>query len=272
MLAQTIVSFREGFEAAIVIAVVLTYLKKTGRWSLAHPLLAGSLAGVLLSGVVGWLAYVIYFVLEAKELVEAIGAFIAVPVLTSVVYWMSIKSKEIKREIELRVEEAVKKGSMLPIAVLGLVVVFREGFETVLFILPLLFAEPLGTVAGVLLGVFTSLALAYLVFVGGMKLKMRSFFYVTSILLVLIAGGILGYGIHELLEYGEEAGWPLGIWAEPVYKLPFDEGHPLHDKGIIGSILSVFFGYAVEMELLRLLLQATYVIIALPLVLYVYRR
>ena len=83
---------------------------------------------------------------------------------------------------------------------------------------------------------------------------------------------ILGCGIHELIEYGEDVGWSLGIWAIYIYKLLFEEGHLLHDKGVIGSILAVLFGYTTKMELLRFIFQVTYLVIGLALMIYAYRR
>jgi len=272
MLARLLIAFREAFEAVLLVTIATAYLKRIGKAYLVRPLIIGGLIGVLLSIVAGLILYYIYGIAEEKALVEAIGAFVAVPVLTSVIYWMAVKGKRIKQKVELKAEEAAKKGSSISVASLGFVFVFREGIETVLFTLPLIFSDPGGTLAGVSIGTLAGLILAYLIYLGSLRMSLRKFFFVTSVLLVFIASGILGYGIHELIEYGEEVGWDLGIWAIYVYRLPIEKYHPLHDKGIIGSILAALFGYATKMELLRFMFQLTYLVVGLALVIYAYRK
>ena len=204
--AQALISFREGFEAAILVAIISSYLRKIGEDRLVPPLIIGSMGGVLLSMLTGILIYSFYTTAQVGELIEASSSFIAVLVLTSVIYWMNKKGGRIKQEIEMKTKEAVERKSVLPIAILGFIVVFREGVETVLFTLPLIFAEPWSTFIGVFSGILFSVVLAYLVFKGGMKLSLKKFFQLTSLLLIFVASGILGYGVHELIEYGEEKG------------------------------------------------------------------
>ena len=135
--AQALISFREGFEAAILVAIISSYLRKIGEDRLVPPLIIGSMGGVLLSMLTGILIYSFYTTAQVGELIEASSSFIAVLVLTSVIYWMNKKGSKIKQKIEMKTKEAVERKSVLPIAILGFIVVFREGVETVLFTLPL---------------------------------------------------------------------------------------------------------------------------------------
>ncbi len=150
------------------------------------------------------------------------------------------------------------------------VAVFREGLETVLFLTPFLVADAMATVSGLLLGTATSLALACGIFVAGMKINLRRFFYLSSILLVLLAGGLAGYGTHELIEYTGPVAW--GTLGQPVYNLNIPSDNLFHHKGVIGSVLSVMFGYTIQAEWARLLVHIGYLATAIPLVIIVYRK
>lgn len=152
------------------------------------------------------------------------------------------------------------------------IVVFREGLETVLFLTPFLLDDVLGTLAGLAIGMVSAIVLSYGIFVTGIKIDLRKFFYFTSILLVLLAGGLAGYGAHELLEYYEEKGVDLGWLAKPAYALDIQRESPFHHKGVIGSIFAVMFGYTVKAEWGRLLIHLVYLSVALPLVIWVYRK
>ena len=269
MLASFTIAFREAFEALIIIAIVIAYLKKTGRHSLVSSIVLGGIAAAVASMLAGLSLHFAFTVALEKELVEAVSAFIAVPVLTSVLYWMAKRGPRIKEEIESIVERRAEagKGAYIGMALLGFIVVFREGFETVLFTLPLLSWNAMQATAGIALGVLASLLLAIGIARYGVRISLRRFFYTTSILLVLIASGILGYGVHELIEYlEEESRLELGVWSVPIYSLDIDPSSPLHEKNIVGSLLSVLVGYTTEMELLRALAQFSYLVLALALV------
>ncbi|HJX23941.1 MAG TPA: FTR1 family protein, partial [Candidatus Bathyarchaeia archaeon] len=115
-----------------------------------------------------------------------------------------------------------------------------------------------------------SLALAYVLFAVGMKINMRQFFYFTSILLVLLAGGLAGYGVHELIEYSGPEAW--GVLGQLAYNLNIPSDSLLHHKGIVGSIFAVMFGYTVAAEWARVIVHLSYVALVLPLIIWVYKK
>jgi high-affinity iron transporter len=147
--------------------------------------------------------------------------------------------------------------------------VFREGLETVLFLTPFLVEDAVGTVVGLLLGVVTSVVLVYAIFFAGMKISIGRFFYFTSILLVLLAAGLAGSGIHELIEYTGPASW--GWLGQYAYNLNIPETSLFHHKGAVGSIFAVMFGYTVEAEWARVIVHILYLAVVMPLVIWVYR-
>ncbi len=207
-----------------------------------------------------------------KVLFEGLAALIAVAVLTSMIYWMAVKARTIKTKIESRVEEAATAGAILGLATLTFVLVFREGLETILFLTPFMVQDLPMTLLGAFLGIAAGLLLAYGVFSFGVRLDLRKFFYFTSILLILLAGGLLGYAIHELIEYGVLQGVDFGFWGQAAYVLPIASESLFHHKNVIGSIFAVMFGYTVNPEWARLVAHVSYLAVALPLAITIYRR
>lgn len=273
MIGQFLLAFREAFEAALVVAVIFAYLKRTRRDYLSRYVSYGIYLAVVTSLVCGTFVWLAYGSLSgpAKSLFEGLAALLAVLVLTSMIYWMATKGRELRAEIERRVETAVTRGATLALVSLSFLVVFREGVESVLFLIPFLLEDSAGTLLGASLGVLASTLLAYVVFVAGMRISIRGFFYYTSVLLVLLAGGLAGYGIHELLEYFEEVGVKTGWFGELAFDLNVPSDSPMHHKGLVGSVFAVIFGYTVAAEWARVIVHLTYLAIALPLLLYVYR-
>ncbi|MFQ6086483.1 MAG: FTR1 family protein [Candidatus Bathyarchaeia archaeon] len=267
-------AFREALEAALITALILAYLARTKRNPLTRYAWYGVYLAVAASLVFGASIWLVYGSLSGptKALFEGVAAIIAVFVLSSMIYWMASKGKELKMEVERRLESIVTRGATLTLTSFSFIVVFREGLETVLFLTPFLAEDAIGTLVGAFLGVIASLALAYAIFVVGMKINIRKFFYFTSILLVLLAGGLAGYGVHELAEYSGDVGVELGWLGEYTYVLDIPSDSPFHHKGVVGSILAVMFGYTVSAEWVRVIVHLTYLAIALPLVIWVYRK
>ena len=274
MFGQFLLTFREALEAMLITMIVVGYLKRTGRGSLTRYVWLGVYLAVALSLVSGVSIYFIYGTLSesAKTLFEGVASFLAVFVLSYMIYWMAIKGKHIKAEVERRVEAIVTSGAILGIVSLSFVIVFREGLETVLFLTPFILKDVAGTLFGAFLGVAASLALAFLIYIVGMKISIRKFFYYTSTLLIFLAGGLAGYGIHELVEYFEYVGIDPGWLGEYAYVLPISEDSVLHHKGIIGSIFAVMFGYSVKAEWIRVIVHLLYLATALPFIIWIYRK
>jgi len=272
MIGQFLLAFREALEAALITAIILAYLKRTGKNPLSKYVWYGAYVAVATSVVIGVLIWLLYGSLTGptKALFEGVAALFAVSVLSSMIYWMATKGKKLRSELERRVKDITTRGATLALTSFSFIVIFREGFETVLFLTPFLLKDAAGTLAGASLGTGASLALAYVIFAFGMKINIRKFFYFTSLLLILLAGGLVGYGVHELAEYAEQTEINLGWLGEPAYVLNIPEDNPLHHKGVIGSIFAVMFGYTVKAEWARVIVHFAYLAITLPLVILAY--
>jgi high-affinity iron transporter len=170
------------------------------------------------------------------------------------IFWMAQNARKMRNEIHKKISAAVTTGQVFSIATLAFVSVFREGLETVLFLTALAVTDPLGTVIGMLTGISVVIVLAVLMMRGVYRINLQKFFKYTSVLLVVFAAGLLGYGVHEFIEAGLVP--PI---IEHVWDInPLDAMHPLHENGAIGSILKALVGYDGNPELLRVIAYVGY--------------
>lgn len=267
MIGQMVIALREGLEALLLVTILVTYLRKVGKERLVPFAVYGALAAVAFGIVAALTLLMLYGGLEKmqKMLFEGIAAFIAAVVLTYMIYWMAVKSGEMRARV------VKKAGEGKPaIMVASFIFVVREVIETVLFMIPFAAKDPESTVLGLVAGIVLA-ALITGIFVTGIGLDIRRFFYYSSILLILIAASLAGYGVHELVEYAEELQIELGWLNNPAYDLGLDDDSLLHPDGIIGSVLTVF-GYTERAEWARLMTYLGYLSIALPVVLRVYAK
>lgn len=274
MLGQLLIMLREGLEAALIISIMLAYLTRTRRHRLSRYVWYGVSLAVVLSLALGASIWLFHGSLPdmAQALFEGLTALLAAAILSTMIYWMVTRGSKIEAEMERRVESFTTQKAIFGLASLSFTVVFREGLESVLFLMPFLVNEFMTTLIGSLVGISMAIMMAYMIFVIGMKINLRSFFYFTSILLIFLAGGLTGYGTHELIEYAEKVGIGLNWLSVNAYVLPIPPDNPLHHKNILGSILAVLFGYTVKAEWARVIVQLAYLTVALPYILMMYQR
>jgi high-affinity iron transporter len=133
------------------------------------------------------------------------------------------------------------------------VAVVREGIETALFLTAAAFsATPAQTLIGGGLGLALAVAVGWLLFVVSVRLNVRAFFRVTSILLILFAAGLVAHGVHELQEAGV-----LAVIVEQVW----DINPILNENSTVGSILKTLFGYNGNPSLLEAVSYVAYYLI-----------
>ncbi len=200
-----LIILREGFEAILVIGAVVAFLIKTGNRDRLKSIWLGIGLGLLASAVMVVVLKTFFAALPtSKEVMEGATLLIAVAVLFSVSYWLISKVEAAKWQkfIRQKVSTALDQGGGKALALVAFLAVFREGAETALFY-QALFSE--GNVAVPLsLGIgagFVALAIVFTLFYRfGVKIPMRPFFTVTSILLYYMAFVFTGKGIRELQE------------------------------------------------------------------------
>ncbi len=233
-----VIGLREGIEAALIIGLLVGYLLKTDRKPLVRFVLIGVIAAIIASVVVAGALFAMSVSFEgfAEEVFEGVMAIIAVAVLTFVIFWMLTVAMDVRKNFELRLDTLAGKGQVLGLVSLAFVAVFREGLETVLFMLGVASSTTAAdAVVGVAIGLMLATTIALLLPRLSTKVSLKRFFQVTSILLIVIAAGLFAQGIHELQEaFAIQAG------SAEVYNLkgvfPHGEENPagylLH--GIIG--------------------------------------
>ncbi|UCH57747.1 MAG: FTR1 family protein [Candidatus Bathyarchaeota archaeon] len=273
---SSLITFREALEAALIVAIMVSYLRRVGRGELSRYAYLGSGVAVLISLVLGVAVQMVYGGLDkvTAELFEGLASLTAVGVLTYMIFWMTGHSKNIRGELQDRIEFAVSRNELYGIASLAFVAVFREGLETVLFLSTSFFQDAAGTLLGIAIGVITVLVLAALLVRGAYRLDLKRFFGYTSILLIVFAAGLAGYGVHELVEAGEGKGYDFGVLGEKPYDInpPVnpDGSYPLlHENGVVGSILKALVGYDGNPEWLRIVVYLGYWLVIGS---YVYRN
>ena len=247
MIESFVISLREGIEAALIVGIILGYLKKVGAETLAKPVYYGVGLGVLASiGVAGiFLLLRVEFEGKFEQLFEGITMLVAAVILTTMILWMRNNSKTYSEDMREKVETAVTKRQSYGLASLAFVSILREGIETVLFLGSASF-----TSSGVqlLVGGGIGLGLAVLIGVAIMKysvqLNLRTFFNVTGILLILFAAGLVGRGILEFQEAGVIA--PL---VNHVYNINW----LISDQSTAGKLLTALVGYDASPSLAEIL-------------------
>ena len=200
-----LVMLREGFEASLVVGIVLAFLQRTGRRDAFRPVWLGAAAAAAISVGVGALLFVVGAELEgsSEKLFEAATMLVAAGLLTWMIFWMRRQARSIRRELESQVENALASGSALALAAVAFVGVLREGVETSLF----LFSTVAGTnrlvaTTSATIGLAAALSLGYLFYRGAAHLDLRRFFQITSVVLLCFAGWLVAQGLKELSEAG----------------------------------------------------------------------
>jgi len=197
---------REGFEIVLVIGALIAYVVKTGNAAMRRSIYAGTAAGVVASLITAAaMGELLRLHPGSSDTLEGITMLLAAVVLFWVSYWLISKAEADKwqRYIRGKVQHALSGGSGAALAGAAFLAVYREGFETVLFYQALYASAPAASMtvtAGFLTGA-VALAIVYGAFRRfQVQIPIRQFFFVTGLLLYLMAAIFAGQGIHELQE------------------------------------------------------------------------
>jgi high-affinity iron transporter len=245
IVAPTIIAFREGLEAALVIAILLSYVRRTGRSGLRRAVLGGAAVAIAASVVVSLIMGLVWGIFEGTALAvfEGIVVLVAAFLLTTMILWMWRAGARISTKIEERAEESVTGTRGLGLAMLSIALVLREGVELALFNMALVIQEGYQVYLGTALGLLIATAIGVAIYKGSLGVSLGALFKWTSLFLVLFAAGMVAYGIHELQEAGLLLIGPAEIWNLNPPQLP-DGSYPLlHERGAIGALLKALFGY-----------------------------
>jgi high-affinity iron transporter len=244
MLPSYLLSLREGLEAALIIGIVISALRKIRRTDLVSSLWFGTLSAVGISILAAVLLTMFGLSLEgsAEQIYEGLTMLLAAGILTWMIFWMSGQARHLKGELEDGVNKAAASTGKRAIFWLAFMAVVREGVELAIFITAAFFAgskENVGlniiqTLAGVVLGLGTSVLLGWSLFATTVRLDLRRFFQVTGLLLILFAAGLVAHGVHEFNEVG---------WIPSIVEHVWDMNAFINENSIMGELLKTLFGY-----------------------------
>jgi high-affinity iron transporter len=198
-----VITLREGFEATMIVGLILAYLSKTGQREQAAAVWWGVAAAILTSLAIGATLFLSVGELEGtSEMVyEGATMIFAAAVVTWMAFWMRKQAATIGAHLREQVSESLRTGGAIGLATVAFIAVAREGLETALF----LFAStedsgPVIAVAGGLLGLVAAVGLGLAFYRGALSLNLSKFFTATSVLVIAFAAYLVFGGIHELSE------------------------------------------------------------------------
>jgi high-affinity iron transporter len=262
MIASFVITFRETLEAALIVGIVLSYLART-KQTRFNRVVYLSIAAAVIASIAGALLFTTLaggFTGRAEQIFEGVTMLIGAALLTTMILWM-MRQRRIATELQEKVATEVTQAHSFGLFSLVFVAVLREGIETVIFLGAASLVASGNSLIGAAAGILVAILAGYGIFAGSMRLDLRKFFTVTSILLILFAAGLVAHGVHELQEAGiiptvVEHLWDINPPVNPDGTYP-----PLHENGYIGSILKGLFGYNGNPSLMEVVSYAAYLII-----------
>lgn len=260
MLANFLIGLREGLEAALVIGILIAYVRKIDRQDVLPRIWLGvGLAVVISLGLGASLTFGAYGLsFQAQELIGGILSIIATVFVTWMIFWMLRAARGLGRELRNEVDSHLT-GAGWGLVLVAFLAVGREGIETALFIWAAVQAS--GSTAlpltGAALGIAASIVLGYLLYRGVVRINLTRFFTWTGAILIIVAAGVLAYGVHDLQEAGVLPGLhalafdvsaviPPDSWYGTVLKgtLNFSPATTWLEAGVwlayVGTIMTIF--------------------------------
>lgn len=260
-----LITLREAFEALLIVGIIVTYLTRVGAHKWKKWVWFGSFLALVASFFVALLFQVVltsYTAMASEHFLRIGISFASALLLTHMAVWMSGQQKDIRGEMQQKLDKILTAGSVANLIIHSFLVMLREGVETVFFFAAISggnIQEALSS-WGAILGLAVAIVLALAFFKGSRKISLRTFFTATKILIVVIAAGLLAQGVGLLQDYGLMGSLyetPAGGIGK-VYNLvsilpehPIDEEHYIRDtgqtpliSGHVGIFLKAMFGYS----------------------------
>jgi len=260
-----VIFLREGIEASMIVAILLSYLQRIEQRQHFRDVYWGVAAALVLVFGGGVAAFVLIKQYEGSNVqtyFETTTYVVAAIVLTYMTFWMQNHAKDLSKELERRSNLALSKGTRWGLGLLAFQAVGREGLETMVFTLAIIFASSKQAATpvhgnllllGAALGLALALVIAFAIYRLGAKLNLRRFFRVLGTVLMVFAAGLLADAVEDLqqlhwLPFGEHVLW--------------DSSSLVSEGSSLGDVLHSLVGYADHPTVLQVIVWVTYVTLA----------
>jgi len=270
MLANFLIGLREGLEAALIVSILIAYLVKSGRRHLLPQIWIG--VGIAVAVSLAFGAALTFgpkgLTFEAQELIGGLLSIVAVVFVTWMIFWMAKAARTLSGELRAQLDKAADAGRW-SLTVVAMLAVGREGLETALFLWAATQAAAGGTgstagpLLGAALGLVLAMVLGYLIYRGALKINLGRFFTWTGVFLIVIAAGVLAYGVHDLQEAGLLPG---------LNNLAFDVSGVIPPTSWYGTVLKGVFNFSPATTVLQAAAWLLYFIPTLAIFLYQKRQ
>jgi high-affinity iron transporter len=260
-----VIYLREGIEASMIVAILLSYLSQINQREHFRDVFLGVAAACVLIVVGGVAAYFLisqYNGSIVQTYFETVTYLIAAAFLTVMTFWMHKHARTMSSELRAKGEVALTKGNRLGLGVLAFQAVGREGLETMVFTLALIFAGSRQAATpvhgrllliGALAGLLVAFALAFAMYKLGAKLNLRRFFRVLGVLLMLFAAGLLADAVQNLQQIG---------WLPFFDHVMWNSSSALAEGSNLGDVLHSLVGYADHPTVLQAVVWILYVVLS----------
>src|SRR5215467_1940344 len=237
----------------MIVAILLAYLNRLGRRDHFRDVFLGVGAALLLATAVGVAVYATvrqYDDTRGQMIFETVTYLLAAAVLTYMTFWMRNHARSLSGELRSRADAALDGKARWGLGLLAFQAVGREGLETVVFTLAIVFStSPTRALSGAVLGLAGSLGIAFVIYRLGHRLNLSRFFTVIGVLLMVFAAGLLADSVENLQELG---------WL-PLLNVPmWHSAQVLSEDSSFGDVLHSFFGYSDAPTPLQLLIYVGY--------------
>jgi high-affinity iron transporter len=270
MLGNFLIGLREGLEAALIVSILVAYLVKSGRRHLLPQIWIG--VGIAVAVSLAFGAVLTFgpkgLTFEAQELIGGLLSIIAVGFVTWMIFWMAKAARTLSGELRAQIDKAADAGRW-SLTVVAMLAVGREGLETALFLWAATQTAAGGTgktagpLFGAALGLVVAIVLGYLIYRGALKINLGRFFTWTGAFLIVIAAGVLAYGVHDLQEAGLLPG---------LNNLAFDVSSAIPPTSWYGTVLKGVFNFSPATTVLQAAAWLLYFIPTLAIFLHQKRR
>jgi high-affinity iron transporter len=257
MLATLVIFLREGVEASMIIAILLAYLNRIGHREHFRDVFIGVGAALLLATAGGVVAYETirsYDGSRVQTIFETVTYLVAATVLTYMTFWMRNHARSLSKELRARADAALDGRARWGLGLLAFQAVGREGLETVVFTLAIIFStSATGALIGAVIGLAGALGIAFTIYRLGHRLNLARFFTVIGVLLMVFAAGLLADSVENMQQLG---------WLPVLHTPMWHSASLLSENSAFGDVLHSFFGYSDAPTPLQLLVYVAYLGIA----------